>query len=79
MVMGCQGDIHFFSGPEPQLRTELCGHGWLRLGGVERREAGRVRKHPVGAPPRPPHPYPTPGLAGSYPGGLGGQVPKGRD
>lgn len=32
MVMGCQGDIHLFSGPGPQLRERR--QGWRWLGGV---------------------------------------------
>lgn len=60
MVMGCQGDIHLFSGPGPQLRGALAR---MAAGGSEGREGERARKHPAGAPPsRPGQRLPAPPL-----------------
>lgn len=62
MVMGCQGDIHLFSGPRPQLRGAPARMATPR--DRRERDGEQARKHPAGAPPS--------GLAGSYwhhPGG----------
>lgn len=48
MVMGCQGNIHLFSGPGPQLRGVLAR--MAAAGGSEGREGEGARKHPAGAP-----------------------------
>lgn len=52
MVMGCQGNIHLFSGPGPQLRGVLAR--MAAAGGSEGREREPARKHPAGAPPSTP-------------------------
>lgn len=66
MVMGCQGDIHLFSGPGPQLRGALAR---MAAGGSEGREGERARKHPAGAPPsRPGQRLPAPPWGPCQPG-----------
>lgn len=67
MVMGCQGDIHLFSGPGPQLRGALAL--MVAAGGNEGREGERARKHPAGAPPsRPGQRLPAPPWGPNQPG-----------
>lgn len=67
MVMGCQGDIHLFSGPGPQLRGAPAR--MAATVGSEGREGERARKHPAGAPPsRPGQRLPAPHWGPCQPG-----------
>lgn len=55
MVMGCQGDIHLFCGPGPQLRGEANtdgggGQGEQEQGGTARQETPRRCSSPQAWP-----------------------------
>lgn len=67
MVMGCQGDIHLFSGPGTQLRRAQAR--MAVAGGSDGREGEQARKHPAGAPPpRPGQKLPAPPWGPCQPG-----------